>query len=297
MRIFFASSIFLGIIMVFVFGALMYNINMVEQMISDQKIVMSNLESLKKDSGLLTNNLGELVNTSMPLFQENNSLNSTEQPCDNFGPGMCREFEEQDSSQNKNLENELPSQENILKILNTAPSIQLESELSSAIGKVAMAIYDDNTYIKVAAINMPSLPTTKTYKVWLSRGEQIEDVILLGSMEYEASSSDATFFSVIEGDGSDYRKIYISLSPDTQEDLETAPIILEGKFDDSVDFKVNLEGISTSTSEKINLEPKMNNTSAALIQALSGQGDLSSMFGGGDMEGISIEDLLKTLSK
>lgn len=311
--------IVLGLFLVFIFASTMFNYNLISNMLNKQDLIQSNVDNLKRESEIVAYNLGELIDVSAPVSLENNqeseSISSQNQNMpvmnENLDFMMMGEMNTQNEEfqnikmQNEDLHKNDKQLEMISSILNKAPSIELKGVNGSmAIGKAAMAVYGNKTYLKIAAINMPNLPINHEYKAWLVNDDKTNDKIPAGIINFEASTSNATLFFVTDGDKSDYKKVAITLDSKENISPQTSFSIIEGRFEDSVDFNVDLKtsnSMQTGSSNKNMNSLSGNQNLNDLLEVLKNGSQSPTLDDSGfDMASVSnmnIQDLLQKLGK
>lgn len=290
MKTFLASSIFLGMIMLLVFTAVLFNINQTSVMLTKQANMQNNLDNIKNDYKLVAYNLGELIDVRLDELRAETKNKTAQQQ--EMADGMMQDSEKSNETIkqdmiNRNLQ---VSSEEISNILTKAPTIQLNGVGDfMAIGKAAMAISDNNSYLKIAAINMPKLTAGQVYESWLMDVDS-GAIVSAGKMNYEASTSNATLFFAVADDKSNYKKILVTIEMEGESNPKNSPQVLEGTFDANVDFNVVVDKTSVN-----NIEASQMNIQD-LIKQLSKKGDSSSVMAG-NFESLDIKALLGTLNK
>ncbi len=120
-----------------------------------------------------------------------------------------------------------------------APMIELEDVTGgNTTGAAWIAVVDGKTFHRTTGKNMPQLKNGEFYEGWLVKQPVAGGFFSTGKMFFDEVADEWVLNYEANGDKSEYRSVVITLEPD---DGNPAPAkhIIEGRFDNSVNFKIN----------------------------------------------------------
>ena len=139
------------------------------------------------------------------------------------------------------------------EILSLAPTLELDDPTGGqALGKAALGVYQGWTFLKLAAIDLPSLPAGESYVAWLQE-PVVGQSISAGRLDYNATTSQAVLYFDEPRDLSAYRTVFVA----RQANGAVVPnkVIISGQFPTDAAFTITTEDIMSARGTSTNSMP------------------------------------------
>jgi len=131
-------------------------------------------------------------------------------------------------------------EEKIEAVFEEAPERSLDAvDGSGASGDAKLAVSEGKTYHRADAKNLPALESDDFYEGWLVKAPG--KFFSTGVLDYNPETGKGDLEFITSGDKSAYRLVVITLEPNDG-DPEPAKHVLEGTFEEGIDFSVDEEG-------------------------------------------------------